>query len=290
MVKTMIARRGLQLGLMALALLLGAQVAVAGNKKLMTVNAAKVAAERAIVESVIGLKVRSSERVEDLVAQEVTVDAKTAAAIKGIEYADAIYDPEKDIAQVVATIKLGRVTNIIGRNIDFGGQTIQRVGFATSTPEMAGPLRALRAAELDAYKQLAKTIIGFKIDSNTSVRDYILESDSIRAKMMAAIYGAELVGYRWDENGDAYVKMRLKFGFIQDVLNRRIKYDNEVVEVEGIGAQHNDFKQDPTTVGMEGNFGGRTEIREGTINVPVGPAGVPAAMPPEAQGGGANLR
>jgi hypothetical protein len=63
-----------------------------------------------------------------------------------------------------------------------------------------------------------------------------------------------------------------------------------VVEVEGIGAQHNDFKQDPTTVGMEGNFGGRTEIREGTINVPVGPAGVPAAMPPEAQGGGANLR
>ena len=53
MVKTMIARRGLQLGLVALALLLGTQVAVAGNKKLMTVNAAKVAAERAIVESVI---------------------------------------------------------------------------------------------------------------------------------------------------------------------------------------------------------------------------------------------
>jgi len=219
----------------------------------------------------------------------VTVDAKTAAAIKGIEYADAIYDPEKDIAQVVATIKLGRVTNIIGRNIDFGGQTIQRVGFATSTPEMAGPLRALRAAEMDAYKQLAKTIIGFKIDSNTSVKDYILESDTIRAKMMAAIYGAELVGYRWDENGDAYVKMRLKFGFVQDVLNRRIKYDNEVIEVEGIGAQHNDFKQDPTTMGMEGTYGGRTEIREGTINVPVGPATVPA-MPPEPQGGGANLR
>ena len=148
MVKTMIARRGLQLGLVALALLLGTQVAVAGNKKLMTVNAAKVAAERAIVESVIGLKVRSSERVEDLVAQEVTVDAKTAAAIKGIEYADAIYDLEKDIAQVVATIKLGRVTNIIGRNIDFGGQTIQRVGFATSTPEMAGPLAQEAALQL----------------------------------------------------------------------------------------------------------------------------------------------
>jgi hypothetical protein len=275
--------------LVALALLLGAQIAVAGNKKLMTVNAAKVAAERAIVESVIGLKVRSRESVEDLVAQDVTVDAKTAAAIKGIEYTEAIYDPDKDIAQVVASIKLGRVSNIIGKNIDFGGQTIQRVGFATSTPEMAGPLRALRAAELDAYKQLAKTIIGFKIDSNTSVKDFILKSDDIRAKMMAAIYGAELVGYRWDENGDAYVKMRLKFGFVQDVLNRRIKYDNEVVEVEGIGAQHDDFNQAQTGFGGDGNFGGRTQIREGTIDVPVGVGAAPIA-PPDAQGGGANLR
>jgi len=282
-------KKFLPFAITALALVLGAQVALAGNKKLMTVNAAKVAAERAIVESVIGLKVRSRERVEDLVAQEVTVDAKTAAAIKGIEYTDAIYDPDKDIAQVVASIKLGRVTNIIGRNIDFGGQTIQRVGFATATPEMAGPLRALRAAEMDAYKQLAKTVIGFKIDSNTSVRDYILQSDDIRARMMAAIYGAELVSYRWDENGDAYVKMRLKFGFVQDVLKRRIQYDNEVVEVEGIGAQHDDFREAQTGSAGMGGFGGSTEIREQPINVPVGPGPVPT-MPPEAQGGGAQLR
>ncbi len=274
--------------LVALALMLGTQIAVAGNKKLMTVNAAKVAAERAIVESVIGLKVRSRESVEDLVAQNVTVDAKTAAAIKGIEYTEAIYDPDKDIAQVVASIKLGRVSNIIGKNINFGGQTIQRVGFATSTPEMAGPLRALRAAELDAYKQLAKTIIGFKIDSNTTVEDFILKSDSIRARMAAAIYGAELVGYRWDENGDAYVKMRLKFGSIQDVLGRRLKYDGEVVEVEGIGAQHDDFNQASTDFGGDGNFRGRTQIREATIDVPVGPDAAPI-VPPDAQGGGANL-
>ncbi len=273
--------------LVALALMLGTQLAVAGNKKLMTVNAAKVAAERAIVESVIGLKVRSRESVEDLVAQNVTVDAKTAAAIKGIEYTEAIYDPDKDIAQVVASIKLGRVSNIIGKNINFGGQTIQRVGFATSTPEMAGPLRALRAAELDAYKQLAKTIIGFRIDSNTTVEDFILKNDSIRARMAAAIYGAELVGYRWDDNGDAYVKMRLKFGSVQDVLGRRIKYDNEVIEVEGIGAQHDDFNQTSTGPGG-GNFGGRTQIREATIDVPVGPDAASVA-PPDPQGGGANL-
>ncbi|MBK5931656.1 hypothetical protein [Halochromatium salexigens] len=244
---------------------------VAGNKKLMTINAAKVIAERAVVESVVGLKVRSRESVEDLIAQEVRVDAKTAAAIKGIEYTDIVYDPDKDIARVEASIKLGRVSNIVGKNIDFGGQTIKRFGFATSTPAMAGPLQALRAAELDAYKQLAKQIVGFEIDSNTSVRDYLLESDDVRARMMAAIYGAQLVDQRWDEDGNAYVKMRLRFGEVEDVLNQKLNYDDEMIEVEGVGAQVDDFSEAPSDNGMEMATGVRrgAEIREGMIDVPV---------------------
>lgn len=244
---------------------------VAGNKKLMTINAAKVIAERAVVESVVGLKVRSRERVEDLIAQEVRVDAKTAAAIKGIEYTDIVYDPDKDIARVEASIKLGRVSNIVGKHIDFGGQTIKRFGFATSTPAMAGPLQALRAAELDAYKQLAKQIVGFEIDSNTSVQDYLLESDDVRARMMAAIYGAQLVNQRWDEDGNAYVKMRLRFGEVEDVLNQKLNYDDEMIEVEGVGAQVDDFSEAPSDNGMEMATGvrGGAEIREGMIDVPI---------------------
>lgn len=277
--------------LLILLCLLVSSGALAGNKKLMTVNAAKVVAERAIVESVIGIKVRSQERVEDLVAQDVTVDAKTAAAIKGIEYSDIVYDPEKDIAQVEASIQLGRVTNIIGKNIDFGGKTIRRVGFATSTPAMAGPLRALRAAEMDAYKQLAKVIIGFKIDSNTSVKNYILESDTIRAKMMAAIYGAELVNYRWDEEGDAYVTMRLRFGEVEDVIGQKLLYDNEVIEVEGAGAQVDDFSQAPASDGADGSFnGGRATIREGRLDIPVSAVGGRASSNGDVPaGGGADL-
>lgn len=263
--------------------------AMAGNKKLMTVNAAKVIAERAIVESVIGIKVRSQERVEDLVAQEVTIDSKTAASIKGIEYTDVVYDPQKDIAQVEASIQLGRVSNIVGKNIDFGGRKIRRVGFATSTPAMAGPLRALRAAEMDAYKQLAKIIIGFEMDSRTSVRDYILESDSVRAKMMAAIYGSELVGYRWDEGGDAYVTMRLRIGEVQDALGQRIKYDNEVIEVEGVGAQHDDFNATNENFGSDGSLKGRSTIRESSLDVPLGMPPAPAGNP-DAVGGGVNLQ
>lgn len=264
-------KRRMLFAVLAIAFAVMSAQSVAGNKKLMTINAAKVVAERAVVESIVGLKVRSRESVEDLIAQEVRVDAKTAAAIKGIEYTDIVYDPDKDIAQVEASIELGRVSNIVGKNIDYGGQTIKRFGFATSTPSMAGPLQALRAAELDAYKQLAKQIVGFEIDSNTSVRDYLLESDDVRANMMAAIYGAQLVDYRWDEDGDAYVKMRLRFGEVEDVLNQKLNYDDEMIEVEGVGAQVDDFNQAANDNGMGMGAGIRrgAEIREGVLDVPV---------------------
>lgn len=252
-------------GLLVLSLCVCTSVAEAGNKKMMTINAAKVVAERAIIESVIGLKVRSDERVEDMVAAHVTIESKTAAAIKGIEYADIVYDPAKDIAKVTAVIQVGKVQNIIGRRIDYGNALVQRVGFATSTPEMAGPLKALRAAEMDAYKEMAKKIVGFKLISGTTVENYVLKSDDIKAKMMAALYGAELSGYRWDEAGDAYVKLSLKTHRVEDILGQRLDYQGELITVEGMGAQVDDFSQ--AQQAPEQAMG--SNIREGAVDIPV---------------------
>ncbi len=283
------------LGFLILVLaLLGAQPVWAGNKKFMTINAAKVLAERAIVESVIGLKVRGHERVEDMIAASVTIEAKTAAEIKGIEFVDIVYDAAKDIAKVTAEIKVGRISNIIGRRINYGNLTIRRVAFATSTPENAGPLQALRAAELDAYKQLAKKIIGFKIKGESSVENFILKSDDVQAKFMVALYGAELVGYRWDEAGDAYVKLSMRVGLIEDVLGQRLDYDGAVIEVEGNGAQRDDFSaaQQPAAGEDQRQIG--TRIREGSLDVPVGQPltgqGVRTETPDVPVGGGAQLR
>lgn len=264
---------------LTMASMLFATAAQAGNKKMMTVNAAKVVAQRAIVESVVGLKVRSTESVQDMVAAHVSVDAKTTAAIKGIEFVDILYDPAKDIAKVTAQLAVGRVSNIIGRRIDYGNTVIQRVGFGTSTPAMAGPLKALRAAEIDAYKELAKKIVGFTLDSNTSVENYLLKSDTVATRMMAAIYGAEITGYHWDEQGDAYVKLSLKTHLVEDILSQRLNYQGELIEVEGMGAQVDDFSeaQRMTPTGAPA-----TGIREGSIDVPVA---VPAR--PGSDGGGA---
>lgn len=252
------------------AILMSVSLACAGNQKLMTVNAAKVIAERAIAESVVGLKIRSEDTIENLVAKHMKIDSKVFAAIKGINYTDIVYDKAKDIAKVTAEIQVNRVQNIVGGDVYFGDMTIERVGFATSTPKYAKPLQALRAAELDAYKQLAKQIIGFKIGSKSTVENYILQSDKVKAKVLAAIWGAELVSYRWDEDGDAYVTLRLKTGLVQDVMGQQIDYQGEVIEVEGVGAQTDDFADIVEKRKASDSFTKvGAEIREGTIDVPV---------------------
>lgn len=257
----------------------GVSPAIAGNKKLMTINAAKVLANRAIVESVIGLKIKTTERVENMVAVHQRIDSKTAAKIKGIEYSDIIYDKAKDIAKVTARIHLGRVTTIIGKRINWGDRIIERVAFATSTGANAGPLKALRAAELDAYSQLAKQIVGFELESKTTVENYITKNDEAKSRVMAAIYGAKLVSYRWDAEGDAYVKLSLSLGEVDDILKQRINYDGKILEVEGVGAQTDDFSEvdayDEKNAASSG-----TAVKEGNLDIPLNGQATPTVDNP----------
>jgi hypothetical protein len=218
-------------------------VAMAGNKKIMTIRAAKIIAERAIVESIYGLKIKSSESVENMIASgfEGKTDTKTEANIRGIKIDEMAYDSEKDIAKATASITLNEFTNIDGQEVNFNGKSFTRVGFATSTPAMAAPLGALRAAEIDAYKQLAKRIVGFTLESKTTVENYILTSDIVKSKVLATIYLARLIDYGWDDQGDAFVKMRIDTNEVAEILGQRIMDVEPVIEVEGLGAQGDDY-------------------------------------------------
>ncbi len=223
----------------------GTTIAVAGNKKIMSTRAARVLAERAIVESVYGLKIRSTEEVVDMVAANFVgkTESKTSAEIQGIKIEEVVYDAEKDIAQATASISIDKITNIDGQELDLKGKTFKRVAFATSTPANAGPLRALRAAELDGYKNLVKTVVGFTLESKTTVENYILTSDIVKVKVMATTYLADLVDYGWDEEGNAFVKFRVTKKDIEDILGASIPGVDDVIEVEGHGAQVDDYSE-----------------------------------------------
>jgi len=56
-----------------------------------------------------------------------------------------------------------------------------------------GRLMAMRAAELDAYRRLAEQLRGFKITSQTSVRDFVTQYDDINTELNTTLRGAKTV-------------------------------------------------------------------------------------------------
>jgi len=238
----MLSKKRIILVMMVFSLLIAGPV-WAGNKKIMSTRAARVLAERAIVESVYGLKIRSTEEVVDMIAASFTgkTESKTAADIQGIKIDEVVYDAEKDIAQATASITLNEITNIDGQVLSLKGKTFKRIGFSTSTPANAGPIKALRAAELDGYKNLVKTVVGFTLESQTTVENYMLSSDVVKVKVMATTYLADLVDYGWDGEGNAFVKFKVNVKDIEELLGAKIPGASEFVEVEGHGAAVDDF-------------------------------------------------
>ncbi len=210
----------------------------AGNKELMTVKAAKVISERALIETIYGLKLRATESVVDMVATnfESKTDSKTSARIKGVKYEETIYDKEKDIAKVTASVSMESLANIDGDVMNLQNLVFRRTGFATSTPSMAGPLKALRAAELDAYMQLIKKMLGFTLESHTTVENFMLTSDVVKTKVMATLYLAEVTGFGWNNDSEnAYVKMALNIENASAILAATIESSDPILEVEGQG-------------------------------------------------------
>jgi hypothetical protein len=216
----------------------------AGTKRIMTTRASKVLAERALVESIYGLKVRSTEDVQDMIAASFIgkTESKTSARIKGIKFEEIVYDADKDIAQATALVRLDSMENIDGQLMNLQNKEFRRVAFATSTRSQAAPLQALRAAELDAYKQLAKRVVGFTLESQTTVENYMLTSDQVKTKVLATIYLAEVTDFGWEDSGDAYVKMTLNVKEAAEILGESIVGEDDSIEVEGAGAQVDDFR------------------------------------------------
>jgi hypothetical protein len=73
------------------------------------------------------------------------------------------------------------------------------------------------------------------------VENYILTSDIVKSKVLATIYLARLIDYGWDDQGDAFVKMRIDTNEVAEILGQRIMDVEPVIEVEGLGAQGDDY-------------------------------------------------
>ena len=66
-------------------------------------------------------------------------------------------------------------------------------------------LLAKRAAEADCYRKLAETVYGVQINSSTYVRDFVTESDEIRASVDVFVKGIRLGPPRYYDDGTCEV-------------------------------------------------------------------------------------
>ncbi|MFZ5426575.1 MAG: hypothetical protein ACOZEN_06350 [Thermodesulfobacteriota bacterium] len=234
-----------------LVLLLAAFVAPAamaqGNKQLMSEKMAEADLKRNLVEAVIGYKVKSETEMGLTEDAKYDVKTKSAAVIKGIKIDKMIYDRQKDVALCFGHIDLKDVVNVLGERISFKDVRVEGFGFGTMTEASRPPLRALRAAQLNAYDQMAAMLVGEKILSQSQAENFILTKDSNRAKVCAAVFGAYIPnpginapnrGWGWDESGNAFMFLEMDARKVKDVLGNLLVYKGEnILRVMGRGAQ-----------------------------------------------------
>lgn len=106
---------------------------------------------------------------------------------------------------------------------------IQATGIGAPPDRFAGRPQArpmaLRAAKLDAMRNLLEITKGVRIDSATTVRDYVVQSDVIMTKINGMVKGARVVKREYMSDGTVEITMQMSLygGFAQIVLPQTIK-------------------------------------------------------------------
>jgi hypothetical protein len=89
---------------------------------------------------------------------------------------------------------------------------------------------ALRAAKIDAYRNLLEVTKGVRVDSTTIVRDFTVESDVINAQVDGLVKGARVANQEYMSDGTVEVTLRMPLsgGFSQIIIPKALGKRPEV--------------------------------------------------------------
>ncbi len=107
--------------------------------------------------------------------------------------------------------------------VNWSAGYIEAVGIGAPSQQQAGSPQArpmaLRAARVDAMRNLLEITKGVQIDSATTVKDYTVESDVINTRVEGLIRGAQVLKQEYMSDGTVEVTMRMPlFGELSKVL------------------------------------------------------------------------
>jgi hypothetical protein len=79
-------------------------------------------------------------------------------------------------------------------------------------------IMAERAAKLDGLRNLAERVYGVKIDSSTTVKDFVTKNDQIKAEVDAFLRGAEVSDTRYKDDGSVEVDVSVDLNGVWGIL------------------------------------------------------------------------
>ena len=184
-------------------------------------RAARLDAIRQLAESIKGVQITSTTTVKDFVTQSDEIRSGFKTFIRGAEQKGQPRFNADGTCEVTMQIDLNKVLMWLASNnmpheklMKIYSSVSTRVFTATGTGAMKsqpaqwnnqnfwarvtprGKLMAKRAAQIDAYRNLAETVQGIEIKSETKVKDFVTESDTITTSFNGVIRGAHVVGHR----------------------------------------------------------------------------------------------
>ncbi len=211
----------------------------------LAIRAARLDAMRQLMETIEGLNISASTQVKDFITESDEVQAFLTAFLQDAQQIGQVRYCADGTCEVTMAVSLDEVIQFLqeawqhhpSKKISSAKQFEQIRHYSSQKKFVAtgrggsrhvprqtspaniwdrvhprGKLMALRAAQVDAYRNLAETIKGIQISSRTTVRDFVTESDEILTAFNEFISGIETVGtprYRTDGVVEVTAQVRI---------------------------------------------------------------------------------
>ncbi len=200
--------------------------------QLLAIRAAKSDAYRNLAEEVWGLSLDAYTKVKDFVVDKDRIWTEVHAFIQGAKVIES-----KVFADNTAEVSIELDISPLCKIIQYGSYK----DFEAKYPfDAQSKLLALRAAKVDAQRNLLETIQGVRIDSETLVKDFLTENDEIRTHVMGKLRGARVVAERILSEGIAEVDLELSVEALPSEIRHYLKAIGPVIEATGAGV-HPDY-------------------------------------------------
>ncbi len=111
-------------------------------------------------------------------------------------------------------------------------------------------LMAHRAAKVDALRNLSEQVYGLRLNSGTTVRNFVVASDTVRTELAVRIQGAREVDSQILADGMVEVTVAITLGQVESILGRQLRFDSETIEAVGYGvaASNNEINSGATAL------------------------------------------